>query len=82
MSASRRQSLIYEGLRGTKKLTSGAFGRYSAQLDAHRMRTLLKVSESVTVPAYAAVELSAAAKYTTSEAEPQVLLEIALRTMC
>ena len=67
---------------GYESLTSSAFGRYSAQLDAHRVRTLLKVSERVTVPTQAAVELSAAAEYTTSEAEPQVLLEIALRTMC
>jgi hypothetical protein len=80
MSTSCRQSSLYAW--GTKKLTSGAFGRYGTQLDANRVRTLLKVSERVTVPAQAAVELSSAAEYTTSEAEPQILLEIALRTMC
>jgi hypothetical protein len=34
------------------------------------------VSECITVPAQAAVELLATAEYTTGEAEPQVLLEL------
>jgi hypothetical protein len=63
-------------------LTGSAFRCDSTQFDAHRVLTLRKVSERMAVPAYAAVELSPAAERTTGEAEPQVLLEIAFRTMC
>ena len=46
------------------------------------MRTFFKVGHRVTVPADTAIELAPAAERTTSEAEPEVLLEVAFRAMC
>jgi len=42
------------------------------------MRTLFKVRQRVTVPADAAIELAPAAERAACEAEPEVLLELAL----
>ena len=42
------------------------------------MRTLFKVRQRVAVPADAAVELAPAAERAAGEAEPEVLLELAL----
>jgi len=59
-------------------LTCISFGRDRSQFDAERMRTLFKVRQRVTVPADAAIELAPAAERAACEAEPEVLLELAL----
>lgn len=57
------------------------FGRDGPQFDADRVRVLLKVREGVSVPTEAAMNLAPAAKRATGEAKPEVLLQVASRTM-
>lgn len=63
------------------RLTGVAFGGDSAKFDTDRMLTLFKVREGVAVPTHATMELAPTAERAAGEAKPEVLLEVAFRTM-
>jgi hypothetical protein len=63
------------------RLTGVAFGGDSPKFDTDRMLTLFKVREGVAVPTHATIERAPTAERAAGEAKPEVLLEVAFRTM-